>query len=175
MTAPLIRIEALTKRFQTGGGMFVRPREMLAVREVNGPVHMLLWQEPEYPIAVMLAADDLVAKVEAFQPLPNREDAVRLLSDPDWQVRGERLLALLMMVDWPDLMDDAQFWAYKKSIPGHLGEIIAEMAARQTAYVAEQKRKREAEAARKQRWDWTSVLEQANQSDTSAEAAKQAG
>ena len=34
MTAPLIRIEALTKRFQTGGGMFVRPREMLAVREV---------------------------------------------------------------------------------------------------------------------------------------------
>jgi len=34
MTAPLIRIEALTKRFQTGGGMFARPREMLAVREV---------------------------------------------------------------------------------------------------------------------------------------------
>ena len=35
MTAPLIRIEALTKRFQTGGGMFARPREMLAVREVS--------------------------------------------------------------------------------------------------------------------------------------------
>jgi len=34
MTAPLIRIETLTKRFQTGGGMFARPREMLAVREV---------------------------------------------------------------------------------------------------------------------------------------------
>ena len=35
MTAPLIRIEALTKRFQTGGGLLARPREMLAVREVT--------------------------------------------------------------------------------------------------------------------------------------------
>ena len=35
MTAPLIRIEALTKRFQTGGGLLARPREMLAVR--SGP------------------------------------------------------------------------------------------------------------------------------------------
>jgi len=35
MTAPLIRIEALTKRFQSGGGMLARPREMLAVREVT--------------------------------------------------------------------------------------------------------------------------------------------
>ena len=35
MTAPLVRIEALTKRFQTGGGLLARPREMLAVREVS--------------------------------------------------------------------------------------------------------------------------------------------
>lgn len=35
MTAPLIRIEALTKRFQSGGGLFARPRSMMAVREVS--------------------------------------------------------------------------------------------------------------------------------------------
>ncbi len=35
MTAPLIRIESLTRRFQTGGGVLARPREMLAVREVS--------------------------------------------------------------------------------------------------------------------------------------------
>ncbi|MBL9074696.1 ABC transporter ATP-binding protein [Tabrizicola sp.] len=35
MTGPLIRIEALTRRFQTGGGVLARPREMLAVREVT--------------------------------------------------------------------------------------------------------------------------------------------
>ncbi len=35
MTAPLIRVEGLTRRFQTGGGLFARPREMLAVRDVS--------------------------------------------------------------------------------------------------------------------------------------------
>ncbi|MEI2805588.1 ABC transporter ATP-binding protein [Albidovulum sp.] len=35
MTAPLIRIEGLTRRFATGGGLFARPREMLAVRDVS--------------------------------------------------------------------------------------------------------------------------------------------
>lgn len=35
MTAPLIRIEALSKRFQSGGGLFARPRSMMAVREVS--------------------------------------------------------------------------------------------------------------------------------------------
>ena len=35
MTAPLIRIEALTKRFQSGGGLFAKPRAMLAVRDVT--------------------------------------------------------------------------------------------------------------------------------------------
>lgn len=31
----LLRIEGLTKRFQTGGGLFAPPREMLAVRDVS--------------------------------------------------------------------------------------------------------------------------------------------
>jgi peptide/nickel transport system ATP-binding protein len=35
MTDPLIRIERLTKRFQTGGGLLAKPREMLAVRDVS--------------------------------------------------------------------------------------------------------------------------------------------
>ncbi|MBN8629759.1 MAG: ABC transporter ATP-binding protein [Rhodobacterales bacterium] len=35
MTAPLIRIERLSKRFQSGGGLLARPRTMLAVREVS--------------------------------------------------------------------------------------------------------------------------------------------
>ena len=35
MTAPLIRIEHLTKRFQSGGGLLARPRAMLAVRDVS--------------------------------------------------------------------------------------------------------------------------------------------
>ncbi len=35
MTDPLIRIEGLTRRFQTGGGLMSRPRAMLAVREVS--------------------------------------------------------------------------------------------------------------------------------------------
>ncbi len=35
MTAPLIRIEALGKRFQSGGGLFARPRAMMAVRDVS--------------------------------------------------------------------------------------------------------------------------------------------
>ncbi|MCT8328186.1 ABC transporter ATP-binding protein [Albidovulum sediminis] len=35
MTAPLIRIEALGKRFQSGGGLFARPRAMMAVRDVT--------------------------------------------------------------------------------------------------------------------------------------------
>ena len=35
MTAPMIQIEALTKRFQTGGGFLKRPRAMLAVRDVS--------------------------------------------------------------------------------------------------------------------------------------------
>ena len=32
MTAPLIQIEALSKRFQSGGGLFTKPRAMMAVR-----------------------------------------------------------------------------------------------------------------------------------------------
>ena len=35
MTAPMLEIEALTKRFQTGGGFLKRPRAMLAVRDVS--------------------------------------------------------------------------------------------------------------------------------------------
>jgi len=35
MTRPLVQIEALTKRFATGGGLFARPRSMLAVRDVT--------------------------------------------------------------------------------------------------------------------------------------------
>lgn len=35
MTAPMLQIEALTKRFQTGGGFLKRPRTMLAVRDVS--------------------------------------------------------------------------------------------------------------------------------------------
>ena len=35
MTAPLIRIEGLTRRFQSGGGLFAKPRAMLAVRDVT--------------------------------------------------------------------------------------------------------------------------------------------
>lgn len=35
MNSPMIRIEALSKRFQTGGGLLSRPREMMAVREVS--------------------------------------------------------------------------------------------------------------------------------------------
>jgi oligopeptide/dipeptide ABC transporter ATP-binding protein len=35
MTAPMLQIEALTKRFQTGGGFLKRPRAMLAVRDVS--------------------------------------------------------------------------------------------------------------------------------------------
>ena len=35
MTAPLIRTDALTKRFQSGGGLFAKPRAMMAVRDVT--------------------------------------------------------------------------------------------------------------------------------------------
>ena len=35
MTASLIRIEQLTRRFQSGGGLLARPRAMLAVRDVS--------------------------------------------------------------------------------------------------------------------------------------------
>ncbi|WP_413867563.1 ABC transporter ATP-binding protein [Albidovulum sp.] len=35
MTAPLIRVDGLSKRFQSGGGLFVRPRAMMAVRDVS--------------------------------------------------------------------------------------------------------------------------------------------
>ncbi len=35
MTAPLIRIDALSKRFQSGGGLFAKPRAMMAVRDVT--------------------------------------------------------------------------------------------------------------------------------------------
>ncbi|MFD1741182.1 ABC transporter ATP-binding protein [Cypionkella sinensis] len=35
MTAPMIEIEHLSKRFQTGGGFLKRPRAMLAVRDVS--------------------------------------------------------------------------------------------------------------------------------------------
>ena len=35
MTAPLIQIEALSKRFQSGGGLFTKPRAMMAVRDVT--------------------------------------------------------------------------------------------------------------------------------------------
>ncbi len=35
MTAPLIKVEGLSKRFATGGGLFSRPRSMLAVRDVS--------------------------------------------------------------------------------------------------------------------------------------------
>ncbi len=35
MTEPLILIEALSKRFQSGGGLFARPRAMMAVRDVS--------------------------------------------------------------------------------------------------------------------------------------------
>jgi oligopeptide/dipeptide ABC transporter ATP-binding protein len=35
MTAPLIRIEHLTRQFQSGGGFLSRPRSMLAVRDVS--------------------------------------------------------------------------------------------------------------------------------------------
>ncbi len=35
MTAPMIQIERLSKRFQTGGGFLKRPRAMLAVRDVS--------------------------------------------------------------------------------------------------------------------------------------------
>ena len=35
MTAPMLQIEALSKRFQTGGGFLKRPRAMLAVRDVS--------------------------------------------------------------------------------------------------------------------------------------------
>ena len=35
MNAPLVQVEALSKRFQSGGGLFAKPRAMLAVREVS--------------------------------------------------------------------------------------------------------------------------------------------
>ncbi|WP_024899885.1 oligopeptide/dipeptide ABC transporter ATP-binding protein [Brucella rhizosphaerae] len=35
MSDPLLRVEGLTKRFNTGGGWFVRPRSMTAVRAVD--------------------------------------------------------------------------------------------------------------------------------------------
>ena len=35
MSDPLIQIDALSKRFQTGGGVFARPRAMMAVRDVS--------------------------------------------------------------------------------------------------------------------------------------------
>ena len=35
MTAPLIQIGALSKSFQSGGGLFAKPRRMLAVRDVT--------------------------------------------------------------------------------------------------------------------------------------------
>ncbi len=35
MSAPLIRIEGLTRRFQSGGGLLARPRSMLAVNDVS--------------------------------------------------------------------------------------------------------------------------------------------
>jgi oligopeptide/dipeptide ABC transporter ATP-binding protein len=35
MTAPLVRIDGLTKRFQSGSGLFSRARTMLAVRDVS--------------------------------------------------------------------------------------------------------------------------------------------
>ena len=35
MTEPLIRIDRLTRRFQTGGGLIAKPRAMLAVRDVS--------------------------------------------------------------------------------------------------------------------------------------------
>ncbi len=35
MTAPMLQIEHLSKRFQTGGGFLKRPRAMLAVRDVS--------------------------------------------------------------------------------------------------------------------------------------------
>lgn len=35
MTAPLVQIEGLAKRFQTGGGLFAPPRAMMAVRDLS--------------------------------------------------------------------------------------------------------------------------------------------
>ena len=35
MTAPLMQIDHLSKRFQSGGGLFARPRAMMAVRDVS--------------------------------------------------------------------------------------------------------------------------------------------
>ncbi len=35
MTAPLIQIDRLSKRFQSGGGIFAKPRAMMAVRDVS--------------------------------------------------------------------------------------------------------------------------------------------
>ncbi len=35
MTGPLVRVEGLTRRFQSGGGLFSRPRAMMAVRDVS--------------------------------------------------------------------------------------------------------------------------------------------
>jgi len=35
MTAPLIQVDALAKRFQSGGGLFAKPRSMMAVRDVT--------------------------------------------------------------------------------------------------------------------------------------------
>ncbi|PTE15348.1 ABC transporter ATP-binding protein [Pseudogemmobacter blasticus] len=35
MTAPMVKIDALSKRFQSGGGLFAKPRTMMAVREVT--------------------------------------------------------------------------------------------------------------------------------------------
>lgn len=35
MTAPFIQIDRLSKRFQSGGGLFARPRTMMAVRDVS--------------------------------------------------------------------------------------------------------------------------------------------
>jgi oligopeptide/dipeptide ABC transporter ATP-binding protein len=35
MTAPLIQIDRLSKRFQSGGGIFAKPRVMMAVRDVS--------------------------------------------------------------------------------------------------------------------------------------------
>lgn len=35
MTAPMIQIDRLSKRFQSGGGLFAKPRAMMAVRDVS--------------------------------------------------------------------------------------------------------------------------------------------
>ena len=40
MTAPLIQIDHLSKRFQSGGGLFAKPRAMMAVRDVSLSIGM---------------------------------------------------------------------------------------------------------------------------------------